>query len=124
MLQSLGALILGSLASLLAFGAVLALLWTVAGASVPSKAISALISAVLALSLGGFVVAWIGRGDDAKLAALFGFLFGGFSATYVLGPTWAALLLATVSGVAAAGGGLFFRSRFKKSGEVPDTGAG
>jgi lipid-A-disaccharide synthase-like uncharacterized protein len=108
-IRSISSLVLGMIATLILFGLVLTLLWTVIPQEPAWKLYSALASAALALFAGGFVVAWLSNVETRVLPAAFGLFFGGASFTYLLGPEWIVLAFATVSALAAALGALVFR---------------
>jgi hypothetical protein len=96
---------LGVWVTLIVFGLALALLWTLAPDSPSSKLVTALLSAAIALGVGGFGVAWLARVSDLALPAGFGFLFAGLSSAYILGPDGLVLILASAGALIAAAGG-------------------
>lgn len=109
LLRSFSGVALGSIATLVVFGLFLSLLWAVFPATSSSKSIGALISAALALSVGGFVLAWTSGGTNWVRPGVFGLLFGGISFTYIFGPVWNALILAGASAQFAAFGAFIFK---------------
>lgn len=105
---------LGLLGTLIVFGLALAALWAIGPEGKTLKLGSAILSAILAMGAGGFLVAWAVTRDEMVLAGAFGFLFGGFSFSYLLGLGWTALILAGASAAIAALAALGYRSAFHK----------
>ena len=105
------------------FGIILSVSWTIAGKSETPRLIGALLSAAIAISLGGFIVAWFSGGDDLKPSFSFGFLFGGISFGYILGLDLVVLLLALVSSLMSGTGGFLFHSLLRRRRDFADVGA-
>ena len=107
-LRTTGAFFASCLASLAAFGLVLALfqatLWNQQAAL---RIALALTSAGLGFLAGGYLAARMNPRAPARQALLFGVLFGGFSFGYILGPTWAALLASLLAAALALAGARF-----------------
>lgn len=122
-LRAMSGALFSVLVTVASFGIVLSLAWTIAGDSEALKLISALLSAALAMSLGGFIVAWFAGGDDLKPSFLFGFLFGGISFGYILGLDIVILLLAVVSALMSGAGGFLFHSLLRRRRDFADVGA-
>jgi hypothetical protein len=113
-LRSISSLVLGFAVTLIVFALVLSLFWAVIPQTPGWKLAGALLSSALALCAGGFVVAWLSRATDLRLPAAFGFFLGGFSFTYLLGPTWSVLSYTAASTLSAYLGGIIFHQLVHK----------
>ena len=91
------------------FGITLSVFWYLVPVEEVYRLISFIISAILAIGFGGYIVAWFGRRENAYLSFLFGFLFGGLSFIYILGLGFLAIALAVVSGIISGFGWALYR---------------
>jgi hypothetical protein len=97
--------IVGFAAGLAGFGVALSLLWWVGAPSTGYRLATALVSAAAAFLLAGAIVARLSRSSSRVAPAAFGFVFGAFAFTYILGPTVLALAMALGSASMALAGG-------------------
>jgi hypothetical protein len=97
--------VLGFVAGLAGSGVALSLLWWIGASSTGYRLATALISAAAAFLLGGAIVARLSRSTSRVPSAAFGFVFGSFAFTYVLGPTMLALAMALGAAAMALAGG-------------------
>lgn len=108
----------GVLTTLAIFGLVLAGLWALlGGASAGYKFGSLIVAAVVGLTSGASLVAWISKTYRFLSAVLFAFFLGGFSSIYIFGldpRLWLTLPAAALCG--AAGGFLVERYFMEVSG--------
>jgi hypothetical protein len=107
-LRTLAGLLHGVIGGLIMFGVSLALSWRLASSSPSLKLIGLYFSSGVAVLAGGFIFTWRGRIGGVVLPAIAGFLLGGYSAVYILGPTLPALGLATCATVIASFGALLY----------------
>ena len=84
-LRSALALFLSSLGSLVCFGLILSLFWSLDGNDLTYKGITSLISASLSIIMGGFILAWMTKHKNHVLPAFLGLIIGFISSTYILG---------------------------------------
>lgn len=69
-MRTIASILIGILVTVIVFGIALSLLWAIGSDARSFKLLSALLSAALAVGLGGFTVAWIARGHALVLPAL------------------------------------------------------
>jgi hypothetical protein len=105
----ISAIFLAFLSTLASFGLILSFLWFLGSDEKSYRLITSIISASLAIVLGGFILVWVAKSKNLMLPALFGFLFGALSFTYLLGIDFLVVPLTIVSGLLAAAGGLLSR---------------
>jgi hypothetical protein len=121
--RTCSAFLLACVATLAGFGLVLSALWSIGSGGTIYKFASALVSAIMALGLGGMVMARISKPKGIPFAMLFGLLFGGSSFIYILGLEPESILLGFASGLAAGAGGLCYIVLFRR-GTAENPGAG
>lgn len=119
-IRMLGALVLASLTALASLGLLLAAAWAVAGEMPVPKLIAALVSAAIALALGGFVSSLVSQSKGPAGPAAFGLLFGGASFLYMLGLDVRVILFTAAAVILSVSGSLLARSirRTPQSGSV------
>ena len=105
----ISAILLAFLSTLTSFGLILSFLWFLGSDEKSYRLITSIISASLAVVLGGFILVWVAKSKNLMLPALFGFLFGALSFTYLLGIDFLVVPLTIVSVLLAAAGGLLSR---------------
>jgi len=110
----ISAVLLAFLGTLASFGLILSFLWFLGSDDKSYKLITSIISASLAIVLGGFILVWVAKSKHLMLPALFGFLFGAFSFTYLLGVDFLVVPLTILTGLLAATGGLLSRLLFQR----------
>jgi len=112
--RTVSAVFLASLGTMASFGLILSFLWFLGSDEKSSKLITSMIFASLAILLGGFIVVWVAKIKNPMLPALFGFLFGALSFTYLLGFDFLVVPLTIVSVLLAATGSLLSRLLFQR----------
>lgn len=119
-IRMLGSLILASLTTLASFGVLLAAAWAVVGERPEPRLAAALMSAGIAVALGGFIISWMAGSEGPAVPGAFGLLFGGASFLYVLGPDLRAILFTAAAVVLSVSGSLVLRliRQRPESGEI------
>jgi hypothetical protein len=117
--RSLASFIIAILTALIVFGLLLALLWSlVPGINPQYKAVTAIISGVSAIVIGGLAANVIAETRRRLHSVIFGLIFGLVSAGYILGASWWLPIIVIDFAFAAYFGGLvgewLFRSSTKK----------
>lgn len=117
--RSVTSIIVAMLTTLIIFGLILALLWSfVPGINPQYKGVTAVISIVSAIVIGGLAASLIAEKRRILHSVIFGLIFGLVSAGYILGVSWWLPIIIFGFALAAYLGGLvgewLFRSRAKK----------
>jgi len=107
--RTVSAVFHASLGTMASFGLILSFLWFLGSNEESSKLITSIISASLAIVLGGFILVWVAKSKHLMLPALFGFLFSALSSTYLLGFDFLVVPLTIVSVFLSVTGGLLSR---------------
>ncbi len=104
--RSLGALCLGALGALIAFGLLLALAWRPASSdNATYKLITLLLVVGTAFFAGGYVSGLLTRPQSMLYGLGMGVLLGTVAFGYILGPHWLLLIAVPLSGLLGALGG-------------------
>ena len=106
---SVFAIFLASLGTIASFGIVLSFLWFFVSDAIIYKIVTSIISAYVAIILGGFILAWISKRNDHVLPAIFGLLFGIFSFSYFLGVNGITFLFTVLTIILAVVGSSLFQ---------------
>ncbi len=108
----------GVLTALAIFGLVLAGLWALpTGPSAGYKLGSLIVAAVVGLTSGACLVAWVSKTYRLLSAVLFAFLLGGFSGLYIFGLDPRLWLTLPAAALCGASGGFFVERYFMEVSE-------